>query len=220
MHWCGQQINCPRKPHWVKIMMRKNTLLPSEVITRQCKFNSNEAKGTPLPHTPPPTHPSSSKRAYSCPSLSLRKYWEWKRTIMRDRPGPWVLYTLHTGRGDWMAFWDSWGACLPSTTTLGPEKRGSAEEPGEWMDLCCSGSVWMATSSSIITNYVVPTCTQTQAHSHKHTHTRKKKKGTWRQTALTHLAPPSHRVIFTQALSPLIGADEGLIGSFFTTPGT
>ena len=102
-----------------------------------------------------------------------------------------------------------------------PWEKGSTEEPGGgrggWMDLCCSGSDWMATSSSMVANSVVPgglhTCTQTQTHTvthtHTHTHTGAHVDGPNPSTS------PSHRVIFTQALSPLIGADEGLIGSFF-----
>lgn len=49
------------------------------------------------------------------------------------------------------------------------------------------------------------TCTQTRAHTHRETHVDSPHPST----------SPSHWVIFTQALSPLIGADEGLIGSFF-----
>lgn len=88
----GSKLTAPKIPHSAKITGGKNTLLPPDVITRQCKFNSNEAKGTPLTCIP-------SKRARSCRSLSLRKYWELKETIMRDRPCPRVLYALHTGRG-------------------------------------------------------------------------------------------------------------------------
>lgn len=88
----GSKLTAPKIPHSAKITGGKNTLLPPDVITRQCKFNSNEAKGTPLTCIP-------SKRARSCRSLSLRKYWELKETIMRDRPCPRVLYVLHTGRG-------------------------------------------------------------------------------------------------------------------------
>lgn len=78
------------------------------------------------------------------------------------------------------------------------------------MDLCSSRSCWMAASSSIVTNYVVPA---QGTYVHKHTHTQAHK-----NQALDRPYPstaPSHWVIFTQALSPLIGADEGLIGSFF-----
>lgn len=52
-------------------------------------------------------------------------------------------------------------------------------------------------------------CAQTHTHTHTFAH-----KNQAHRPALT-LPPLPHWVIFTQALSPLIGADEGLIGSFF-----
>lgn len=61
-------------------------------------------------------------------------------------------------------------------------------------------------------------------HVHKHKHRQPLThpcEGTHTHVAGAHPSTsPSHRVIFTQALSPLIGADEGLIGSFFTTRST
>lgn len=81
----------------------------------------------------------------------------------------------------------------------------------------------MATSPSMLINYVVAawgpymytnTSTGNLSHIHVRGHTHTHVAGAHPSTS------PSHRVIFTQALSPLIGADEGLIGSFFTTRST
>lgn len=77
-----------------------------------------------------------------------------------------------------LSFWDSWGACLPSTTTLGPEKR---VHQGAWR---MNGPVQQRVklngyNSSMITNYVVPAqaphmCINTSTHlrvdTHRNTH--------------------------------------------------
>lgn len=179
-----------------------------QMITRQYKCNSNEVKGTPLTYIP---FPPPSERVRSCWGLSLRKYWV-KKTILRDRLEPECFTCRKQVEGiEWFSFWDSWGACLPSTTTLGPEKR--VRRGAWWVNrpVPLNGHKFF-----MIKNHVVPapgvaphTCTQTPTDSPTHT-----------QTALTPCSSPSHWVIFTRALSPLIGADEWLIGSFFTTPST
>ena len=135
---------------------------------------------------------------------------------MRDRPGPeCFICCKQVKRIEWLSFWDSWGACLPSTTTLGPEKRGPPRSRGgdEWTCAAAGQTEWPQVLP-MVANSVVPggtphMYTNTNTHSHTHTHTGAHVDGPNPSTS------PSHRVIFTQALSPLIGADEGLIGSFF-----
>lgn len=50
----------------------------------------------------------------------------------------------------------------------------------------------MAAGSSIIANYIVPTCTQAHAdtHTHTHTHTLAQRRGKKEATTLTHPATP------------------------------
>jgi len=140
-----------------------------------------------------------------------------KETIMRDRPGPeCFICCKQVKRIEWLSFWDSWGACLPSTTTLGPEKRV------RWGAWGVNGPVLQRVRLNghmFFNDYKLCCAGLGSAHVHKHTHTHT------HTYAQTHTetpgdgphpsTSPSHWVIFTQALSPLIGADEGLIGSFF-----
>lgn len=140
-----------------------------------------------------------------------------EETIIRDRPAPeCFICCKQVERSEWLSFWDSWGACLPSTTTLGPEKRVCSRA---W---AVNGSVLqrVTLNGHKFFNYYKLCCASNRAaHMCTNTHTPT-------QTKTMHIdrphpsTAPSHWVIFTQALSPLIGADEGLIGSFFTTPTT
>lgn len=141
---------------------------------------------------------------------------------MRDRPGPeCFICCKQVERIEWLSFWDSWGACLPSTTTLGPKK---GVRWGAWR---VNGPVLQRVrlNGHKFFNYY-KLCragkgrTHVHKHKHEHTHTpRHTQTGVHIDRPHPYTAP-SHWVIFTQALSPLIGADEGLIGSFFTTPST
>lgn len=120
MHQCGQQINCPKNPPFKEDYGGKNTLLPCYVIRRQCKFNSNEAKGTPSTYIP--YFPLWKAKLLLRPKF--KEVLRVKETIMRDRLGPECFICCKQVKGiEWLFFWDFWGACLPSTTTLGPEKR-------------------------------------------------------------------------------------------------
>lgn len=145
--------------------MEKYTLLPSEVITRQCKFNSNEAKGTPLTYIPSP--PLWKGLLLSEPEF--KEVLRADETIMRDRPGPeCFIRCKQVERTEWLPFWDSWGTCLPSTTTLGPEKRDRLRSlESEWTCAAVGQPEWPQVLQSLQTMLCRPgphTCTQTRAH--------------------------------------------------------
>lgn len=135
-----------------------------------------------------------------------------EETIIRDRPAPeCFICCKQVERSEWLSFWDSWGACLPSTTTLGPEKRVCSRA---W---AVNGPVQqrVTLNGHKFFNYYKLCCASNRAaHMCTNTHTPPHIK-TKRIDRPHPSTAPSHWVIFTQALSPLIGADEGLIGSFF-----
>lgn len=85
---------------------------------------------------------------------------------------------------------------------------------GEWTCAAAGQTEWPHVLQWLQTMFCQPglyTCTQTHTRTHTYVPTH-------RETPVDGPRPstsPSHWVIFTQALSPLIGADEGLIGSFF-----
>lgn len=163
----------------------------------------------------PPYTPSLQKKKKSLLLLrpKFKEVLRVKEKIMRDLPKP-KCFTCNkqVERIEWLSFWDSWGACLPSTTTLSPEKRVC------WGARRVNGPVprWVTLNGhkllQRLKNHVVPAqCPHMCTNTHL----------LYRCTQSPHLcSPPSHWVIFTQVLSTLIGADECLIGSFFTTPST
>lgn len=90
---------------------------------------------------------------------------------MRDRPGPKCFICCKQVEGiECLSFWDSWGACLPSTTTLGPEKKGPLRSlRSERSCAAVARSEWPQVLQLLQTMLCRPglhTCPQTQAHTH------------------------------------------------------